>query len=88
MYGSFKCGSCAQQRRILGEELFDKFPIEIECHPMGEGAELERCEEKGVEKTPTWIQEDENGTVVNFVEGFQPPAKLAKLFGCEEELPL
>ena len=87
MYGSFRCGNCAQQRRILGEDLFHEIPIEIECHPDGENAQLALCEEKGVEHTPTWIQEDEDGNQTQFVEGFQRPADLAALFGCEDRLP-
>ena len=87
MYGSFKCGSCAQQRRILGEDIFSAFPLEIECHPEGENPQLALCAEKGVEKTPTWIKEDDEGNIEMLVEGFQPPKKLAELFGCQDALP-
>lgn len=84
MYGSFKCASCARQRRILGEDLFEEFALEIECHPDGENAQLRLCLDKGIEKTPTWLQEDENGNVLQRIEGYQTPGELADLFGCGE----
>src|SRR3989338_8926538 len=55
MYGSFRCGVCAKTREKFGDSF--QYIKEIECHPQGENPETERCLEKNIELTPTWIME-------------------------------
>lgn len=83
MYSSFKCANCARQRLDLGPDLFLEYAIEIECHPEGENTQLGLCIEKGVERTPTWVQDDEDGNEIARIEGRQTADKLARMFGCQ-----
>ena len=81
-YGSATCAHCAKQRAMLG----DSFELihEVECNPLNEGADLELCEKQGIEGTPTWTREDENGNILDRL----PPGEkelevLAEFSGCE-----
>src|SRR3989344_2200823 len=83
MYGSFTCANCARQRRILGNAF--EYIKEIECNPEGENPEPQRCVNKKITHTPTWIQEDENqGELLRADYGYRTPKELAEIFGCQE----
>ncbi|MBI4135858.1 vitamin K epoxide reductase family protein [Candidatus Uhrbacteria bacterium] len=84
MYGSVTCAFCARQRALMGEEVFEKYSIEIECDPRNPGAEVERCIAKNIERTPTWIQEDAQGAeLYRFGPGVQSLEKLAEVSDCQ-----
>src|SRR3989344_7745297 len=72
MYGSKGCAACAKQRAMFGDAF--QFVEEIECDPRFEGVDRERCEPKKIVRTPTWVQEDEEGN-----ELFRFPAGVVEL---------
>ena len=74
MYGSMTCSVCKKQRDLFGSSF--QFVGEIECHPQGENSQTELCLEKNVERTPTWIINDEKH------EGYQTLETLSELSGC------
>lgn len=81
MYGSMTCLACAKQRAMFGDAF--QFVEEIECDPRNPNPETERCIAKKIEKTPTWIQEDEEGDeLYRFEPGWQPLEKLSEASGC------
>lgn len=79
MYGTYWCPKCAKQRRMFGPamELID----EIECDARGENAQPERCVERGIRGTPTWMREAD-GRERQRHEGVATPERLAEIFGC------
>ena len=79
MYGSFTCAICKKQRALFDSS----FEIigEIECHPRGENPETELCLKMDIQKTPTWILE-ENKVEVKRLEGYQTLESLSELSGC------
>jgi len=83
MYGAYWCQSCAKQKRDLGPA-FEKISY-IECDPRGENSQVERCVERDISKTPTWIQE-KDGEDMKHLVGAHSPEKLAEFFGCSETL--
>lgn len=81
MYGSVTCGVCAKQRKAFGDSF--RLIDEIECSPSNPGAETERCINKNITHTPTWILEDADGNdVTRFEAGFQQLSVLAEASGC------
>lgn len=81
MYGSATCQFCAKQRELFGDSI--QYVTEIECDPRNPDSESERCIEKNVLHTPTWIIEDENGkTVRKFDPGVQTLETLSEATGC------
>lgn len=80
MYGSFRCGICAKQRATFGNSF--QYINEIECHPQGKNPETERCIEKGLEGTPTWILEP-NGREEKRQQGFMSLDELREFSGCD-----
>lgn len=81
MYGSVTCLACAKQRALFGDAF--QFVEEIECDPRNPHPETERCIAKKIEKTPTWIQENEEGSeLYRFQPGWQPLEKLSEVSGC------
>lgn len=83
MYGAYWCPNCQKQKRDFGDAF--KLLGEVECDPRGENAEPERCIEKEISKTPTWIQE-KDGEEVKRLLGHQKIEALAEAFGCSEAL--
>tara|TARA_Y100000310_G_scaffold322716_1_gene382085 strand:+ start:5789 stop:6622 length:834 start_codon:yes stop_codon:yes gene_type:complete len=83
MYGSFRCGVCARERAMFGDAF--KYINEIECHPQGPHAQTEKCLEKKVEGTPTWIME-EDGQEVKRQVGFMTIDDLKAFAGCTDEV--
>lgn len=81
MYGSATCSFCAKQRNLFeGSEEFIK---EIECDPRNVGNEAQRCIDKNISHTPTWIIEDEEGNdVKRFDAGVISLSKLSEESGC------
>lgn len=81
MYGSATCSFCAKQRKLFeGSEEFIK---EIECDPRNIGNEAERCINKNISHTPTWILEDEEGNdVTRFEAGVMSLERLSEESGC------
>lgn len=81
MYGSATCSFCAKQRKLFeGSEEFIK---EIECDPRNVGNEAERCINKKITHTPTWILEDEEGNdLKRFEAGVLSLEELSEESGC------
>ncbi|MAG16305.1 hypothetical protein CMO88_04545 [Candidatus Woesearchaeota archaeon] len=80
MYGSFTCSVCKRQRAIFGSSF--ELVGEIECHPRGENPQTELCLQKDIEKTPTWILE-QDGEEIKRLTGFQNMETLAEISGCQ-----
>jgi len=80
MYGSFRCGACAKERKLFGDSF--QYINEIECHPEGENPQTELCLAKGIEGTPTWILE-QNGTEMKRFQGYMDLEDLADFSGCQ-----
>ena len=83
MYGSFRCGVCARTREMFGSAF--EFIEEIECHPQGKNAQVERCLAMNIERTPTWVVEKDGKETARSV-GFTPAEKLAEMSGCSISL--
>lgn len=81
MYGSEGCSFCARQRALFGDAF--EHITEIECDPRFPSAQVERCVEKDIEHTPTWIQEDGAGnTLYRFEAGLLPLKRLSEVSEC------
>jgi uncharacterized protein YneF (UPF0154 family) len=79
MYGSVTCSVCAQQKKLFGNSF--RFIDEIECNPHEKDNEAERCLEREVSTTPTWVLE-KNGEEVERLVGYQSFETLSELSGC------
>jgi len=73
MYGSYTCPHCNTQKLMFGDAF--KYIKYVECNPNGKNANVELCNQKGIEAFPTW---DING---QFYEGAKSLRELAKLTG-------
>ena len=82
MYGQYTCGVCKKQRELFGPSF--QYIQEIECHPRGENPQTQRCLERDIEKTPTWILE-KNGIESDRLTGFQTLELLSEFSGCPLE---
>lgn len=81
MYGSLGCSFCAKQRAMFGDAF--EFVLEIECDPRYPNAEVERCVEKNIAHTPTWIQENGEGDeLFRFDPGVVSLKDLSGVSGC------
>ena len=81
MYGSVTCKFCAQQRALFGPSF--EFIKEIECDPRNPFPQAERCIEKNISGTPTWIQERaDRSEIYRFSAGVQPLEKLSEVSEC------
>jgi hypothetical protein len=74
------CSACRAQRKAFGTAF--AYITEIECHPHAENTQADRCIEKKIRFTPTWIAEP-NGQELKRLEGYQLLATLASFAGCE-----
>ncbi len=81
MYGSVTCSACRAQRKAFGEAF--THITEIECNPHIPGNQVDRCLERKIRKTPTWLLEKE-GVEIRRIEGYQLLEYLATLTGCDE----
>jgi uncharacterized membrane protein len=79
-YKSVRCSNCQRQEKLLGEA-YQKLNA-VECHPEGKNAQPELCLQKGIDKTPTFLKE-ENGQEVKRQEGLTSLPDLARFSGCE-----
>lgn len=81
-YKSVRCSNCQRQEKLFGQAY--TLLNSVECHPDGPGGNPELCLEKGIDKTPTFLIE-ENGQEIDRLEGLTPIDKLAEFAGCEVE---
>ena len=79
-YRSYTCSNCKKQEKLLGESY--KELNKVECHPKGPGGNPELCLQKGIDKTPTWLLEDD-GRELKRLEGFQSIENLIQASGYE-----
>lgn len=79
LYSSFTCPACRAQQRIFGNAFADVQTIE--CNPNAKNSEVEKCVQKKIRKTPTWIRE-QDGTEFGRLEGYQPLDVLASESTC------
>lgn len=79
MYGSITCSVCERQRKLFGASF--EHVEEIECHPHTEGNQAERCLDRNIEITPTWILEQDDKEVKR-LKGYQTFGDLASFSGC------
>lgn len=79
MYSSFRCGVCAKTKNMFGDSF--QYIAEIECHPQGPNTEFERCLQKQITGTPTWILEP-GGQEVKRHTGFLSLEELEEFAGC------
>lgn len=75
MYRSVKCANCKRQAKIFGKA-YTKLNA-VECHPEGPNPEPERCLKMGINKTPTFLIEQE-GKEVKRLEGLQKLDKISE----------
>jgi len=80
MYGSITCSGCRSQRKAFGDAF--RHITEIECNPHIENTQAERCLEKKIRKTPTWVMEP-NGQEIKRLVGYQLLEELALFADCE-----
>jgi hypothetical protein len=80
LYSSAECPACRAQRKAFGGA-FARIE-EIECHPQAPDTQHAICRERGILKTPTWVQV-RAGAESQRLEGYQPLEALASAAGCE-----
>lgn len=80
-YGAFWCSNCARQKKEFGNSF--RFIEEIECDPRGENPQTERCIQRDISKTPTWIMEQNGIEVKRLPGGYQSFETLAEFFNCQ-----
>src|SRR3989344_1806668 len=79
MYGAYWCPHCANQKALVGEDVFNEEVDYVECAIPGQDqrAQTQVCRDAGIEGYPTWIFTD--GTRL---QGEQSLEKLAQQAGC------
>lgn len=82
MYRSVKCANCKRQAKIFGKA-YTKLNA-VECHPEGPKPEPERCLKMGINKTPTFLIEQE-GKEIKRLEGLQQLDKIGEWAGVQPE---
>ena len=80
LYSSFTCSACRAQGKAFGEAL--THINEIECNPHAPNTQVDLCLAKGIEVTPTWIQE-KGSEEIRRIEGYQLLEDLASVAGCD-----
>ncbi len=80
LYGSITCSACRAQRKAFGEAF--AHITEIECNPHIAGNQVERCLDRKIRRTPTWIME-KDGVESGRIESYQLLEDLARLTGCD-----
>lgn len=81
MYSSFTCSACRVQRELFGQASVH-LKI-VECNPHAPDTKVERCLEKNIRFTPTWIME-KDGKEIKRIEGYQLLEDLASKTGCPQ----
>lgn len=80
MYASITCSACRAQRKAFGPA-FEKI-TEVECNPHAQNTQVDRCIDRKITQTPTWIQELD-GKALQRVDGYRLLDDLAIATGCE-----
>jgi hypothetical protein len=80
MYSSFTCSACRAQIELF-DRVADQLKI-IECNPHAPDTQVQRCLEKKIRYTPTWLME-KNGSEVERFKGYKKLEDLASLTGCD-----
>jgi hypothetical protein len=80
MYSSFTCSACRAQIELF-DRAADQLKI-IECNPHAPDTQVQRCLEKKIRYTPTWLME-KNGSEVERFKGYKKLEDLASLTGCD-----
>ena len=80
MYTSFTCSACRAQIELFGP-VTDQLKV-IECNPHAPDTQVQRCLEKKILYTPTWVME-RNGTEIERSKGYKKLEDLASLTGCD-----
>lgn len=78
MYRSIKCANCKRQAMIFGKA-YSKLNA-VECHPEGPNPEPDRCLRMGINKTPTFLIE-QDGKELKRLEGLQQLEKIGEWAG-------
>ncbi len=79
VYESITCSACRAQRKLFGNAF--EFITVIECNPIVPEHQTDRCLEKEIWKTPTWIME-QDGKEIKRLEGYQLLKDLDTFSGC------
>ena len=83
MYGKVGCSGCLAQEKGFGDSWsLIKY---VECDPHEPGSEPERCLDRNIRKTPTWILEID-GKEVRRIESYQLIEDLARETGCAAKI--
>lgn len=75
MYRSVKCANCKRQAKLFGKA-YTKLNA-VECHPDGPNPEPDRCLKMGINKTPTFLIE-QDGKELKRLEGLQQLEKIGE----------
>lgn len=78
-YGAAGCKACRAQERAFGEAF--AAVSAVECHPHAPGSQAERCVERGIRVTPTWLLEHD-GREAGRLEGARSLEELAAFAEC------
>ena len=81
MYSSFTCGVCRVQKELFADAA--RYIQTVECHPNADYSQSERCLEKKIRKTPTWIRERDDEEFERLV-GYQSLDVLAAESSCPD----
>lgn len=79
MYGTSTCSGCRAQRKAFGEAW--AHITYVECDPHESGSQPDRCLERKIRKTPTWVLEVD-GQEINRLERYQLLEDLAEFADC------
>ena len=81
MYSSFTCSACRAQQELFGQATIH-LKI-IECNPHASNTQVQKCLEKQIRYTPTWVME-RNDTEVKRSKGYKNSEELASMTGCAQ----
>ena len=85
VYESITCSACRAQRKLFGKAF--EYITAIECNPIVSEHQTDRCLEKEIWKTPTWILE-QGGKEIKRLEGYQLLKDLDTFSGCDIDTKL
>ena len=80
MYSSFTCSACRAQIKLFGQAV-NQLKI-IECNPHAQDTQVQRCLDKKIRYTPTWLIE-KGDTEIKRYKGYKKLEDLASLAGCD-----
>ena len=79
MFGSQLCPACRAQTALFGDS--SGLITVVECNPNVEGGQPQRCIDRRVRRTPTWIRVVD-GEAAERIETFQTLAELMEQSRC------